>query len=350
MQNNRNCGIDLLRLVLMFMVCMLHILGQGGVLSENNLNAAGYPVFRLLEVCSYCAVDGFAIISGYISSNRSPKWYKLTDMWFQVFFYSFIMTIILRIAGVGSAIDTATYIRLLMPVTSKTFWYFSAYFILVFAMPMLNKFIESISAIAAKKAIVIMMFLFSIMSIYADPFNVQRGYSAIWLMGLYTLGGLAKKAQVFSARRSSTLILLLVCSSVLSWAGIVILDTDLLISYVSPTILLNALILVVLFSRIRCQCSWITRISSMAFGVYLFQLNTVIWNDILQSSMQFVTEKKVIVGVLCVLLSAIVLFVSGLTVEYLRSKVAKMLKVSSLSMKIVDTISNIVSRFIVLLK
>ena len=50
------------------------------------------------------------------------------------------------------------------------------------------------------------------------------------------------------------------------------------------------------------------------------------------------------------LLSAIVLFVSGLTVEYLRSKVAKMLKVSSLSMKIVDTISNIVSRFIVLLK
>ena len=83
-------------------------------------------------------------------------------------------------------------------------------------MPMLNKFIESISAIAAKKAIVIMMFLFSIMSIYADPFNVQRGYSAIWLMGLYTLGGLAKKAQVFSARRSSTLILLLVCSSVLS--------------------------------------------------------------------------------------------------------------------------------------
>lgn len=32
MKNERNYGIDLLRLVLMYMVCILHTLGQGGIL------------------------------------------------------------------------------------------------------------------------------------------------------------------------------------------------------------------------------------------------------------------------------------------------------------------------------
>lgn len=32
----RNYGIDLLRLVLMYMVCILHTLGQGGVLNACN--------------------------------------------------------------------------------------------------------------------------------------------------------------------------------------------------------------------------------------------------------------------------------------------------------------------------
>ena len=32
MKYERNYGIDLLRLVLMYMVCMLHTLGQGGTL------------------------------------------------------------------------------------------------------------------------------------------------------------------------------------------------------------------------------------------------------------------------------------------------------------------------------
>ena len=33
--SGRNHGIDLLRLVLMFMVCMLHTLGQGGILNAS---------------------------------------------------------------------------------------------------------------------------------------------------------------------------------------------------------------------------------------------------------------------------------------------------------------------------
>ena len=41
MEKKHNYGIDLLRLVFMFMICNLHILKQGGVLS--NLSKGSIP-------------------------------------------------------------------------------------------------------------------------------------------------------------------------------------------------------------------------------------------------------------------------------------------------------------------
>ncbi len=83
---NRNCGIDLLRLVLMFMVCVLHALGQGGVLSAFPVGSAGYRFFYLPETICYCAVDAFALISGYTArEGKKQKYARITEMWFQVF-------------------------------------------------------------------------------------------------------------------------------------------------------------------------------------------------------------------------------------------------------------------------
>ena len=35
-QGNRNIGMDLLRLLAMFMVCILHIIGQGGLIDNTR--------------------------------------------------------------------------------------------------------------------------------------------------------------------------------------------------------------------------------------------------------------------------------------------------------------------------
>ena len=86
---DRNYGIDLLRLVLMYMVCILHVLGHGGVLNAVTPGTAKYIVYWLLEIISYCAVDAFALISGYTSKLQPHQKYdKIVNMWFQVFFYS----------------------------------------------------------------------------------------------------------------------------------------------------------------------------------------------------------------------------------------------------------------------
>lgn len=81
----RNYGIDLLRLVFMFMVCLYHTLGHGGILKASS-GTEGYKAFWFFEIISCCAIDGFAVISGYTASVRSHKYFKIVDMWFQTFF------------------------------------------------------------------------------------------------------------------------------------------------------------------------------------------------------------------------------------------------------------------------
>ena len=84
----------------MYMVCLLHTLGQGGLLQAAAPGSAGFALLWLLEVLAYCAVDGFAMISGFTASDRPQKYVKIVDMWFQVFFYSFVVLVIFTLLGV----------------------------------------------------------------------------------------------------------------------------------------------------------------------------------------------------------------------------------------------------------
>ena len=84
MRSERNYGLDLLRVVLMYMVCMLHTLLQGGVLPACTAGTILHKVFWFLEVLCFCAVDAFALISGYTATDKMRKFEKLTEMWFHL--------------------------------------------------------------------------------------------------------------------------------------------------------------------------------------------------------------------------------------------------------------------------
>ena len=61
MQQQRNYGIDLLRMFSMLLVVILHTEGHGGVLEA----AQGHSVYwaYLPEAFAYCAVNCYALIS-----------------------------------------------------------------------------------------------------------------------------------------------------------------------------------------------------------------------------------------------------------------------------------------------
>ena len=142
--NSRNYGIDLLRLVLMFMVCMLHILTQGGVLNSIT-SSLNWSIYYFLEVLCYCAVDAFAIISGYVGYNRKTKYERIMYLWFEVLFYGLVLTSIFKCFGLGDSISTNEIVKMFTPICSGQFWYMTAYLPLFFVMPYVNQLLERLN-------------------------------------------------------------------------------------------------------------------------------------------------------------------------------------------------------------
>lgn len=278
MDKERNYGIDLLRLVLMYMVCMQHTLLHGGVLKGCADGSVEYYVFWFFCIFSYCTVDGFAFISGYMTNEKPRKTEKLIEMWFQVLFYSFIVTLIFSIIGLNKAWSKMDILKSILPVTFDYFWYFTAFFILYLAMPLLNRFLFTIDLSTARTAFIIMAPVFSTMEVLGDPLRVGSGYAALWIIMVYCIGVLAKRIKLFETRRSITLIALWALCIFATWGVYIWSGSERLVKYVSPTILLSAIIMVILFSRIKIKGSLVKKISPLAFGIYLFQLNAVIWD------------------------------------------------------------------------
>lgn len=342
MATKRNYGIDLLRLVFMYMVCVLHILGQGGVLAATPAGSVSHGVFWFLEVCAYCAVDGFAIISGYTASNKPIQYHRIINMWFQVLFYSFFLTVILSL-GLHLPLTKDILLKGLTPVNSQAYWYFTAYFGLFFFVPILNSFLFTVEEKTAKHTFLLFVVIFSLLGTWNDSFRTSKGYSMLWLMILYCLGALAKRIRLFETRKNSTLLLALGANTLLSLGLYLFFENKKLISYTAPTILFNGLILVILFSRFQLKGTWIAKLAPLAFGVYLFQLNRIIWTTILKKSLVWISETGLVMGIIYVLSFSGWLFVAGLCVEFVRSKLAALLRISDLSKAIANHLEKALS-------
>ena len=341
MIKERNCGIDLLRLILMYMICILHVLGQGGILANSPIGSIRYSIFWLMEIFSFCAVDAFAIISGYVASNKPCKYEKLINIWFKVFFYSFIITIFFVLVGKANNIGKIDIIKNFFPITFERYWYMTSYFLLFLTMPILNKYLFKINKKTAKKIFIIIIIIFTIMGLFEDPFKTMKGYSAIWLIVLYCVGVLANKIDIFGKKKSITLIIIWLFLVFVTWYSYVHFETKLFLKYTSPTVLFCGLILVILFKRLKIKSNTIIKIASLSLGIYLFQLNQVIWENYIGSRFAFIVNKKIYIAIPYILLIALVIWFTGLVVEFIRSKLEKIIKLDLLSKKIINIIDNI---------
>ena len=108
--------------------------------------------------------------------------------------------------------------------------------------------------------------------------------------------------------------------------------------------------MVVVFSRMRLQGTLVAKVAPLVFGVYLFQLNCVLWQHVLKDSTAFVASLPLAKGILIVLAVSALIFVSGLIVEFVRVKLFSAVKIPRLSEKIVLLADRLLEKLFVFLK
>ncbi|MBS7124335.1 MAG: hypothetical protein KH086_08150 [Coprobacillus sp.] len=135
---------------------------------------------------------------------------------------------------------------------------------------------------------------------------------------------------------------------IFSYLAFIIRGRTLFLDFTSPTILLSAILMVIIFSRIDLNNKVINKASSLALGIYFFQLNPVIWYKI-YNNLASIVHFDIVKGTLSILLVAGGLFIGGLLVEFIRSGIARMIQIPALSKKIVLWIYQLLDKIITVL-
>lgn len=329
MEKGKNQGIELLRIVLTLFICVLHIMLQGGVLL--NSDTIHSKLFILIEICCYCAVDGYALISGYVSQSRKNNYSRLVQILLTAVFYSFVVTFVLRKLNFGEPLHADYFVSAIFPFLYGNFWYITAYFPLFFFMPFINKTVDNLDIKESKYLLLMFVILFSVTGTFFDIYYLHSGYSFLWLIILYTIGSLIKKIKLFDNMKSTMLGLLFCISVIITWLIYFYLDDSRLISYLSPTILFCAITLVIIFSRFDIKISIIPRISSLCLGIYLFQNNTIIWNYFIKDAFIFISNINILFAPLAILICSFCIFVIGAAVDSVRIFIFKLFRVDKIS-------------------
>ena len=343
--SERNHGIELLRIFAMLLAAVLHILKKGGVITASEGNLAAYSTVWLLEAAAYCAVNCYALISGYVGYSDRPKPLRLArciELWLQVVFYSVIITTVYCIAGVGS-VGVSDFADAFLPVTSKQYWYFTAYIGMFFFIPLLNALVRRLNRRALVSFCIMLIAVFSLYDTFAsfwkkDPLALVGGHSPLWLGVLYIFGAAMKKLRVPESMSSKKALLIYASAAV--FTALFKITGDRLLRFVpgslfvrdtSPTVLLCAAALSVAFARFKPGRK-LTEFAA-AFGVYLLHVSPLVFEHVIGNRFAFIGRLPFPLIPFAVLASAGVILAVGLAADKVRILLFKALGVPKMCRK-----------------
>jgi len=307
-KKEKNYGVELLRIVSMLFIVVLHVINFGGISYHHSgmyfgltaENMAHYKVMNIILAFCYCAVNCYALISGYVGCKSKFRISKLISLWVTVVS---INAIIYGITYAFSPEIAASYdiMRIFTPLTNDQYWYFTAYMGLLVIMPALNAAVNNIP----KKQFGYMLigcFLFFVLfpsSINKDLFYTHTGYSMLWLVLLYMTGAYFKlhfRPQKKALLR--TVCVLVYAASCLGLAFVRFGKEEVLLSqgggyvlyandyiYTSVYVVAASIALFVLFITINIRNKIAAKIigfvSGTTFGIYLIHLNYIVFDHVI---------------------------------------------------------------------
>ncbi len=340
----RNYGIDLLRIVAMFMVLFLHILGNGGILFEvEPLSPHGIAAW-FFEMATFSAINCYGIISGYVGINSKHKYSSIVMLWLQVVFYCVLITLFfhlkypdyIALSQVGEAF---------FPICTQKYWYATSYVGLFFLMPALN----GVKYLPKKDFKIMLIALFCALSVLPtvfsrDIFTTGWGYSMLWLSFLYLVGAYVKLHGFFKNSIRFSLILYFAATvishgvklfeeSVSDMGKYADLATGLVAQYTSPAMLISGLSLFVVFSQIKPPAIFrkiIKIVAPCTFGVYIIHAHPLMWDRVIHYRYAHFLNYNPLVMMLLVFLAALVMFICFAAIDFIRLSLFKLLRIRKL--------------------
>ena len=352
MIEKRNYGIDLLRIFSMIMIACHHILYHGGIL-ENAIPFLGtYQVVWLLDIAVCCAVNIYGMISGYVGYGRKHRISRFLELYLQVIFYT-ILTNVLFCFYKPELVDGSNVIcGSIFPFAYVyrgywAYWYYTAYFCLCFVMPFLDKLVAILDQKETER---LLKALFLVTSLLPTVFNrdfayTDKGYTFLWLAVLYLGGAYIKKYNIGNREQRYRYLLGYLLCILFVWfvkmgseqISYMIFheyrESTRLSQYVSPFIILCAMLMVLSFKELYLSKKaekLVAFFSAASFDVYLFHDAPLIRTAFIVGAFTSLLSMNPLIMILFVIGLALVIWVAGSLIGWLRILIFRILRVEKL--------------------
>lgn len=342
----RNTGINLFKLFSMFMIALLHVLGMGGITGAAAGTSSYYPVY-FMQNAAFCAVNCYALVSGYLMLGKKIKPSRISELWFEVFFYSVGLSAIM-IAVYDEFFSARNVVYALTPIISKQYWYMTAYFLMYLFIPMMNRFAEAADkkSFTAVIAVILVLTTGSFL-IGEDGFKFSEGYSPIWLMVMYLLGAYMKKFGVGAKMKWYSALLLYIISVGCNFALNIFLKNPMkkvfadgtvnYLTYTSPFVVSSAVFLFIFFSKLKFTKrteKFINYITPAALGVYLIHTHPLVFNKLMKNIAMPLVNYGTAAMIFGSIAMALAIFIICIVIDLLRIQLFRLIKINTLCKKL----------------
>lgn len=344
----RNEGVDLLRIVAMFMVLFLHILGNGGILFEVEVLSPHGITAWFFEMAAFSAINCYGVISGFVGVHSKYKYSNLIYLWLQVVIYCAGITLIYCLRY-PEAFPLSVLWESFFPVCNGKYWYVTAYVGMFLFIPILNGAVKNLKKSQLRAVLICLFTALSVLPALfrKDIFMTGWGYGLLWLSFLYLVGAYIRLYGFFNNNPRLALLIYSICV-VVSWlvklweeavsteGKYAYLATGFIAQYTSPTIFLAGVMLFVMFCGIKMP-KWAKKVvavlSPCAFGVYIIHAHPILWDRLITYRYAHYINYSPFGMMAAVLLTAICMFLCLAFVDFIRLQVFNLLKIKPLLQK-----------------
>ena len=197
MGGGRNNNVDCFRIVLMVMIvahhALVHGIGMESIQNEMTLELIRLPYF-VSNAFLTIAVNCFFWISGYFRIRKNTK--KLVEIATETMCY--VMLINFLIALCQNELDLGTLFRILKRTMFfwEGYWFITAYIILTFFAPFLNKLVDVLSTKDKNSLLVTLILVYSIGGFFLQISGLDNAYSFVQAIYMYLIGAICESTQL----------------------------------------------------------------------------------------------------------------------------------------------------------
>ena len=364
-KNKRNFGIDIARILSMIFLINHHILFHGGPLSRTELLSHDNNVYLFFNVIFISGVNIFGMISGFVGFH-SHKYSNLIYLFFQTFLYNYGIAYYFQKKNPNYVNDLDKY---LYPVFITDYWYFTAYFIIYFFFPLIN---SGIRVMERRQLGIFNLSLFLFFCCFnqirhyskrlkGDLFLFNHGFSYMWLLILYFLGGYFGKFNNYNNNYNKFMIwtICLVIIFIVAYCrSIIIINKieqhhrhafEMKIEYNSPSSVIIAICFVIMFSKLEINSIILQKIISffapLTYGVYLIHNHVIVRNHIISRRYIWLLKYSSVKLILMQMRESFKIFLYCSSIDFIRLLIFKLFWIRQICIfisKIIEKIANFI--------